>query len=147
MRCESCGAPVTEAKCLYCGRKHTSFSAPESNQSQETLESMQSETTATSIEKHVDQVYKQDRNLGRDPQLEQDQNSEKVYHLEVNLQREQERAIVRFILCFFFGIFGAHYFYDRRPGLGLLYLFTWGLLGIGWLVDCIRLLIKMIKAL
>ena len=137
MQCKSCGAPVTEAKCLYCGNKNPNYSAPDKVQSQETLDSLQTEAPATPIDSHANQyqVYQQDQQHEQNQQQEQDQ------------KREQERAIVMFVLCFFFGIFGVHYFYDRRPGLGLLFLFTWGLFGIGWFVDSIRLLIKMIKAL
>ena len=47
-----------------------------------------------------------------------------------------------FLLCFFAGFFGAHKFYEGRIGMGLLYLFTGGLFGIGWLVDCVVLLCK-----
>ena len=49
---------------------------------------------------------------------------------------------VAFILCFFFGVFGAHCFYEGRVGAGLLRLFTGGLFGIGWLVDLITILTK-----
>lgn len=49
---------------------------------------------------------------------------------------------VAFILCFFFGVFGAHCFYEGRVGAGLLRLFTAGLFGIGWLVDLITILTK-----
>jgi TM2 domain-containing membrane protein YozV len=38
-------------------------------------------------------------------------------------------------LFWIFGIVGTHRFYFGRPLTGLLYLFTGGLLGIGWLVD------------
>ena len=34
-----------------------------------------------------------------------------------------------------FGLVGAAHFYTRRIGFGVLYLFTCGLFGIGWLVD------------
>ena len=44
------------------------------------------------------------------------------------------------ILCVMLGIFGAHYFYVRRYGMGLLYLFTAGLFGIGYIFDIIRIL-------
>ena len=47
-----------------------------------------------------------------------------------------------FFLCFFLGIFGAHKFYEGKPGMGILYLFTVGLLGIGWFVDMIAILCK-----
>ncbi len=49
--------------------------------------------------------------------------------------------VVAFILCFFFGVFGAHYFYVGRLGMGILYLFTFGIGGLGWLIDIIRILI------
>ena len=49
---------------------------------------------------------------------------------------------VSLILCFFLGCFGAHKFYEERAGMGILYLFTAGLCGIGVLIDFINLLFK-----
>ena len=43
---------------------------------------------------------------------------------------------VQFFICLFFGMFGVHKFLDGKIGMGFLYLFTMGLFGIGWLVDC-----------
>jgi len=42
---------------------------------------------------------------------------------------------VAYCLWFFFGFFGVHRFYLDRPISGLIYLFTFGIFGIGWLVD------------
>ncbi|KAL8581221.1 hypothetical protein ACOMHN_038321 [Nucella lapillus] len=36
------------------------------------------------------------------------------------------------------GIFGGHHFYLDRPWWGLLYYFTFGLMGVGWLFDWFR---------
>ena len=47
--------------------------------------------------------------------------------------------IAALLLCIFFGGFGAHYFYVGKIFLGILYLFTFGLFGIGWLIDIIRI--------
>lgn len=47
---------------------------------------------------------------------------------------------VAFFLCLFFGLIGAHKFYEGKIGMGILYIFTGGLFGIGVLVDFFRLL-------
>lgn len=47
-----------------------------------------------------------------------------------------------FFLCFFLGFVGAHKFYEGKTGMGILYLFTIGLFGIGWFIDTIALLFK-----
>jgi len=49
---------------------------------------------------------------------------------------------VALILCILLGVFGAHKFYEGKIGMGILYLFTFGLLGIGWLVDIFVLAFK-----
>ena len=42
---------------------------------------------------------------------------------------------VAFALWLFLGFFGAHKFYVNKTGLGILYFFTGGLFGIGWMID------------
>ena len=49
---------------------------------------------------------------------------------------------VSFFLCLFFGYLGIHKFYEERILLGLVYLFTGGLFGIGIVVDLILLIFK-----
>lgn len=49
---------------------------------------------------------------------------------------------VALLLCIFLGYFGAHKFYEGKGGMGIVYLLTFGLFGIGWFVDCIVLLFK-----
>ena len=47
--------------------------------------------------------------------------------------------IAALVLCIFLGGFGIHNFYVGKIGWGILYLFTFGLFGIGWLIDIIRI--------
>ena len=49
--------------------------------------------------------------------------------------------VVALILCFFFGVGGFHRFYVGKIGTGLLWLFTGGLCGIGWIIDLVSLLL------
>ena len=44
------------------------------------------------------------------------------------------------ILCILLGSVGIHRFYMKNYGMGLLYMCTLGLFGIGWLVDIFRLI-------
>lgn len=49
---------------------------------------------------------------------------------------------VSFFLCLFLGMFGAHKFYEGRVLLGILYICTGGLFGIGIIIDLIVLFFK-----
>ena len=49
---------------------------------------------------------------------------------------------VAFVLCLLLGFVGAHKFYEGKAGMGILYLLTGGLFGIGWFIDIIVLLCK-----
>ena len=52
----------------------------------------------------------------------------------MNTGEPTHSLLVGYIL-WVFGFLGAHRFYFGRPISGTIYLFTLGLLGIGWLVD------------
>ena len=53
--------------------------------------------------------------------------------------KEKGIAYVLLIVPSFFGIAGLHRFYLGQVGMGLLYLFTFGFLGIGLLIDLFTL--------
>lgn len=52
----------------------------------------------------------------------------------------KKESTIDFVLCLFLGYLGAHKFYEKKYGLGLLYLFTLGLFGLGWIYDIFTLL-------
>jgi len=45
-----------------------------------------------------------------------------------------------FVICLLLGYLGIHRFYEGKIGTGILWLFTGGIFGIGWLVDTILIL-------
>ncbi len=54
----------------------------------------------------------------------------------------QKNKWVALLLCFFLGIVGGHKFYEGKAGMGILYIFTGGLFGIGAIIDFIVILTK-----
>lgn len=46
---------------------------------------------------------------------------------------------VALALCVFLGFFGAHRFYVGKVGTGVLYIFTVGGLGFGWIIDMVMI--------
>ncbi len=49
---------------------------------------------------------------------------------------------VSLLLCIFLGYLGAHKFYEGKAGMGLVYVCTLGLFGLGWIFDIAILLFK-----
>lgn len=58
--------------------------------------------------------------------------------------KSKEQRIIEFLLCLFFGYLGVHKFYAKNINMGIIYLVTGGLLGVGWFVDTITMLIGLI---
>lgn len=49
---------------------------------------------------------------------------------------------VSFMLCLLLGWLGVHKFYEGKGGLGVLYVLTFGIFGIGWIIDIFVILGK-----
>lgn len=69
-------------------------------------------------------------------------NTNTVRNTTTGLGGKPKNKWVALLLCFFLGVFGAHKFYEGKIGMGILYLFTMGLMGIGVVIDFIALLFK-----
>ena len=54
----------------------------------------------------------------------------------------QKNKWVALLLCFFFGAFGVHRFYEGKIGTGILYLLTLGVFGFGVLIDFFKILFR-----
>jgi PBP1b-binding outer membrane lipoprotein LpoB len=79
--------------------------------------------------------------------IQNSQNEKKsIKKMKNSSQGEGDKSwVVALILCFFIGVLGIHRFYLGYTGLGVLYLLTGGLCGIGVLVDFIMLLTGSLK--
>ena len=54
-------------------------------------------------------------------------------------------CILELILCISLGWIGIHKFYKKKIGMGILYVITFGLFGIGWIIDSVVLIANLIK--
>ncbi|XP_070569576.1 uncharacterized protein [Ptychodera flava] len=68
-------------------------------------------------------------------------HNQPVMHSSVlhSIPREKLGVLEAYILAVPLGWSGLHHFYLKRPGFGILYLCTFGLLGIGWIFDWFRI--------
>ena len=57
--------------------------------------------------------------------------------------QKKTNPIVELCLCIFLGYLGGHRFYTGKIKSGVLYLFTGGICGIGWLVDIILIALRL----
>lgn len=63
-------------------------------------------------------------------------------HVHVHTGRGPFNKWITLLLLLFLGAFGGHKFYEGKIFLGILYLFTLGLFGIGLLFDFFIILFK-----
>lgn len=123
--CPNCGAPVAKKFCQHCGEQidkdcvicpKCGKQVQESGQSNVVINN--SASSSSSASSSASSAYNR-------------------YRTKV-----AKNKWVSLILCIFLGWIGAHKFYEGKVGMGILYLFTFGLFGIGWIVDIISIIFK-----
>ncbi len=117
--CQHCGAqiPLDAVVCTACGRQVQSFNQPQQP------------------------VNQQSQPYQAPPIIINNTNTNTNTNMNGYGGRARDKWVA-FFLCLFLGMFGAHKFYEGKTGMGLLYLFTFGLCGIGWIVDLVILFLK-----
>lgn len=109
MICPKCGGDSTGNFCIYCGAEMPNSTASVQNKNS---------ATRTVVTTKVEPAPA--RTPLRPPLIPSDKN-----------------RLVALILCMFFGYFGGHHFYAGRVGMGVLYICTCGLFGIGTFIDIV----------
>ena len=73
--------------------------------------------------------------------LQEPQQNQVVYvnSMNTSLGVGEKDLVTAYLLCIFFGWLGGHRFYLDQFNVGLLYVFTFGFLGFGTLIDLILL--------
>lgn len=68
-----------------------------------------------------------------------------VSQFQYEMEDEVKALKKELFICLFLGLFGVHKFYKWHFILGILYLTSLGLLGIGWIIDLITIICKLIQ--
>ena len=66
-------------------------------------------------------------------------NTQGGLYQDVSGNPAPKHTLTAYLLLIFFGIIGVHKFYLNRPGIGVLYIFTLGLLFVGVIYDLFTL--------
>ncbi|HJB22158.1 MAG TPA: TM2 domain-containing protein [Candidatus Fournierella merdavium] len=72
-------------------------------------------------------------------------NNQTIPHPWIVPGVSKKNKVVALLLCIFLGWLGVHRFYVGKIGTGILYLFTGGLFGIGWIIDIIVIAVGSFK--
>ena len=120
--CKYCGKQIVEdaVMCVHCGRQVEILKSDNSSSAQPNV-IINNTNTNTNTNTNVN------RNDG--------------YGRYGRYGREKNKWVA-LLLCIFLGFLGGHKVYEGKIGMGILYLFTVGLFGIGVFIDFISLLFK-----
>ena len=130
MKCPHCGADTTGKFCEYCGSE-LPYTGPQ----------VQNTYKTENVTHHVTNVYYVNSSDAAAKSIPVDfppvppQSSFQTAPVITKPLVSDKSKSAALLLCFFLGFFGAHLFYAGRWKKGLLYLFTAGLFGFGWLID------------
>ena len=114
-KCDNCGSKSCEQiddvtyKCLFCGQEQKIFidKTKTENNEQKTDENQDSGDAITNVSKKVFTFF------------------------------DKNQSLVLMLLTIFFGWFGIQKFIKGKIVMGFVYLFTFGIFCIGWLLDVI----------
>jgi hypothetical protein len=121
-KCPACGAVMGNNTCSYCG-----YTEYKDNNSKSNVNNTSQQPTQTQFIQPQIIINNNPMNYNQAPK----------YNPVIKHGVSKKSKIVALILCIFLGGLGAHKFYVGKIGMGILYLLTFGLFGIGWLIDII----------
>ena len=123
--CPSCGAPMNGDVCEYCGHKNEQ----PKDKKKATININISSTVTNNSSSATTRVVNSTNGI---PNVN-------AATFITNAVPAGKSKIVTLLLCIFLGYLGVHRFYTGKIGTGIIYLFTAGIFGIGWIVDIITI--------
>ncbi len=118
---------------------YKNISAPTQNLSQNTSSNYTSGYNYSNYRSDFDREDINNLSISTQELLDDIQN--RISQIGTTEPGKKSRTIA-ILLCAFFGLVGAHKFYEEKYFMGILYLLTFGLFGIGWIIDLVILLTK-----
>lgn len=140
--CESCGNQIQAgaAQCPHCGKQFECSSFSETKFCQHCGEKIDKDcVVCPKCGKQVSQLKSEQPSVVI---TNTNTNTNANTNLNIGRRGKQVNKWLAFCFCLFLGWLGVHRFYEGKIGSGILYLFTFGLCGIGILVDLIIILTK-----
>ncbi len=129
MRCPNCGAQLKNGKCDYCGYDKREEEQPQNEKRGFNLNINIGNNGININNNGVNS------NFSFNTQEFQENQTQNGYATSGSTKNRW----VALILVLLFGTIGAHHFYVGRIGMGILYLFTGGIFGIGLIIDIIKI--------
>ncbi len=138
--CPNCGTPIENTFCRFCGSKISAESVICPCCGRQVKELSSGSSGNGSI------VINNNNNNNASSSAGASASSSAAASASSSSKKQSEGKLCNkwtaWILCVFFGLFGAHKFYEGKSGMGIVYLCTLGLCGIGWLIDIFAILGK-----
>ena len=149
-KCTNCGGNLEvdnqqeAAVCPYCGTPYIVEKAISNYYTQVHLNSGSgNQSTHVGSVGQADQVIYNINVYGGNSDLaEQNQSvyGRSTSAVPVQSQRNSPKSkMIALLLCIFLGFLGAHRFYVGKYGTAVLWMFTGGLIYIGWIVDIVSI--------
>ena len=142
-RCKNCGSSrcdrinETTLKCVYCGEiEEIIYETKKQSTQQKTAKDEEIIQTST-------QKQQEDIEIKRVPHKERKDFSSSEPAKKDN--KNLSKAAIRFIVCIFLGWFGVHRFMEGKIISGIIYACSMGLFYIGWGIDAIINLCRLIS--
>ena len=121
--CSNCGTTIVDGQ-KYCDKCGTEINLPPKAQPTQNPQAAYTQPT-----QNPQAAYTQ-------PQQNPQNVVVNVRHNNTYVNYDSDKSkMAALLLCLLFGYLGAHHFYAGKIIMGLLYLCTGGLFGIGWVID------------